>query len=191
MQRKQKYNKVRISAVVVGVAGILASAGALAAGAKNCRAQHIEFVDEGRSLSFEAELLGLANNRDVRVTMTATAEVELACTSPSGKEPPGAQPDDIMVELSDSKTYLRDRIENGRLDISLQTDELGYRIAGAPDCPICAYEEWTETVESVRFIEMTLVVRQTGRDTLTILCSFDSPSRNGSIPANDISCEVL
>lgn len=191
MQRKQKYSKVRISAAAVGIVGILASAGAFAAGSEKCPVRNLAFVDEGRSLSIDAELLNLRENRDVLVTMTATAEVALACVSPSGNEPPGAQPDDLMVELSDSKTYSKSRIVNGRLDIQLETDALGSKIAGAPDCPQCLYEEWTETVESVRFIEMTLTVRQVGRDTMVLLCSFDSPSKNGKVPSNDITCERL
>jgi hypothetical protein len=188
---RTKHNKVRISCTTVGILAMLASTAVFAKGSGECECGEPDFVDEGRSLSLKAELGGLDDNCDVHVSLTAFATVDLACIDPSGDEQQWAEPENLEILLTDSKTYSRQRIENGRLEINLRTDEMAEEILGAPDCPECGCEEWTEDTKSVRFTEATLLVRQIGKEPLKLLCSFDSPTKNGKISGSDVSCERL
>jgi hypothetical protein len=184
-------DRLGLSAAAVGLMAILAGAVAFAGPAPAEQSvENVSFTDEGRSLSIAAEALGLDSERDAYVTLTATAEIELACINPRGNEPWWRQPDDLVIELSGANNYSKNAIESGRLELDLRTEQVELALPGAPHCPPCRRgREWTEQVKAVRFTGATLIVRQ-GDEQLALECSFAAPSQNGEIPNSELDCEI-
>lgn len=190
MQQSKHRNKVRMGATAVCLGGLLAGAVAFAAPPQFHRAfiRDLEFEDEGRSLSVEGEARNLQRNRDVRVSLTATAEVDVVCINPAGREVPGQKPDDFEIEIDGFERFRAREVDrNGRLDFEVETDAIGTRIPGAPDCP---NRNWTERVRQVRFLDARVTLRQ-GNQRTTLLCTFDRPTRDGDVRDRDVDCFSL
>ncbi|HLT37545.1 MAG TPA: hypothetical protein VK034_14730 [Enhygromyxa sp.] len=179
-----------MGAAAVGLGGLLAGAVAFGSPPRfdDLFIRDLEFEDQGSSLSVEAEVRNLDRRRDVFVALTATAELDLVCINPGGREVPGQKPRDIEVDVEGFARFSDRQIDrNGRLEFDVETDEVGRRIPGAPDCP---NRNWTERVRRVRFLDARLTVRQ-GRDRTTVLCTFDPPTRDGEVRDRNVDCFTL
>jgi hypothetical protein len=192
MQQSKNRNKVRLGAAAVCLGGMLGATAAFAAPAGSFERlfiRNVEFEDQGSSLSVEGQARNLSRHRgDVRVTLLATAEVDAVCINPGGREVPAQKPDRFEVELEGFERYrARDIDRDGRLEFEVETDAVGSRIPGAPDCP---NRNWTERVRQVRFLDARVTVRQENRR-VTLLCTFDPATRDGKVRSRNVECSPL
>ena len=148
------------------------------------------FTDNGLTLSTTVSYAGLGNF-DTQQNLTATGNPTAVCTNPSGKQqPPGQNP--AEVTLTGTTAIPASDIKNGNVTISTTTAAPVTPIPGAPDCPGV---QWTETITDVAFTSATITVLQ---DTdangsfetlvLTVNCTFDPATSNGSVPQSGFTC---
>ena len=141
------------------------------------------FLDNGLTLSASGELSGLGNG-DVLVTLTAQADVTSTCTNQGGNQAPGQNPAPLTV--TGSQAIPASEIKNGTTPFSVVTVVSDPIIAGAPDCP---NPNWTETIEDLAFSSAVITVEQPpGTTVLTVTCSINPASADGSVPRADVSC---
>lgn len=141
------------------------------------------FLDQGLTLNSAASLAGLGNE-DVLVTLTARADVTATCTNQGGNQAPGQNP--APVTVSGSQSIPAEEIKNGNVPFDVTTIAPVTPIAGAPDCP---NPNWTEHITDLSFTSAVITVEQpAGTLVLTVTCSFSSPTTNGAVSGNDVSC---
>jgi hypothetical protein len=188
MDRHTSHKSAKIGlllAATLGLAGHAASTHASPPPPFHAYAQELDFVDLGDSLAVSAQLHGLDRHRDVLVTLTAEAVVEVACFNPAGQRVAAQTPAPLQVTLDGAELYPRRLIRFGRLGVEVYTAAFGSTIAGAPDCP---NPRWTERVEQVRFRRARVEVRQGGSGQINLLCTFTRPSSDGLIPRSRVRC---
>ena len=173
------------------ILGLAVTAVFLAAGPASAASVHLKggpnaepaFVDGGLDLSASGELSGLGNG-DVVITMNATADVTSTCTNQGGNPAPGQNPAPLTV--TGSTTIPEDEVKNGTTPFSVATIAPPAVIAGAPGCP---NPTWTESIDDLAFTSATIVVEQpAGTTVLTVSCTIDPPSSDGSVPRGDVAC---
>jgi hypothetical protein len=126
----------------------------------------LQCEDQGLFLEATGKLAGLGN-KDVTITLTATALIESTCTNPSGRQqPPGQNP--APVTVSGTETIPKEEIMNGNVVFDVTTTPLVSPIPGAPGCP---NPRWTQTITDVTFTNATLTVKQGGQTVLTATCT--------------------
>ena len=77
-------------------------------------------------------------------------------------------------------------IKNGTTPFSVTTQPPVTPIAGAPDCPNTS---WTEDITDLAFTSATITVEQPpGTLVLTVSCTFATPTGNGAVPGQNVSC---
>jgi hypothetical protein len=141
------------------------------------------FADSGLTLAASGELAGLGNG-DVQVTLTAQADVTATCNNQGGNQPPGQNPAPITV--TGTQSIPESEIKNGNTPFSLVTVAPDPVIPGAPDCP---NPNWTERIEDLAFTSAVITVEQPpGTVVLTVTCTFESPTSDGSVPGDNVSC---
>ncbi|MDQ3991731.1 MAG: hypothetical protein M3245_05420 [Actinomycetota bacterium] len=142
------------------------------------------FTDNGLTLSASGALAGLGN-QDVLITLEAIGNPTATCTNPSGKnQPPGQNP--APVTVTGSEAIPAAEVKNGNVTFFVTTEPPESPIPGAPDCP---NRRWTETITDMAFTSAVLTVEQpAGTVVLTANCTFASPTRNGSVPRNQVTC---
>lgn len=149
-------------------------------GGKNAKPS---FTDQGLSLNAAGELSGLGNG-DVLITLEATADVTSTCTNQGGNPSPGQNPAPITV--SGSQAIPAGEIKNGTTPFNVTTTPPNPIISGAPDCP---NSNWTESITDLAFTSATITVEQPlGTVVLTVVCTFDPHTSNGSVPGGTVSC---
>lgn len=143
------------------------------------------FFDLGLALSAQGQLAGLGNG-DVLVVLVATANVTSTCTNQGGNAAPGQNPAPITV--SGSEAIPASEIKNGNTPFIVRTNPPPAEIAGAPDC---ANPNWTETIDDLAFTKATITIDQPpGTTVLTVTCTFDPPTSDGSVPAGSVTCSA-
>lgn len=143
------------------------------------------FTDLGVTLNAMGELAGLGNG-DVLVTLDATAAVTASCINPGTGEhrPPGQNPAPITV--TGSQAIPQEEIKNGNTPFNVTTQAPASPIPGAPDCP---NTRWMETIDDLAFTSATITVEQpAGTVVLIVACTFASPTMDGPVPNNNVSC---
>jgi hypothetical protein len=141
------------------------------------------FTDGGLYLSASGALSGLGN-ADVVITLTATGNVTSTCTNKGTNAAPGQNP--APITLTGTEKIPASEIKNGTTPFGVRTTSAPATIAGAPDCP---NSNWTESIDDVAFTSATLVVEQpVGTVVLTVSCTFDPPTSDGSVPSGSVSC---
>jgi hypothetical protein len=165
------------------IAAVLATA-ALAASVHLKQNKNPTFIDNGLYLSAVGSLTGLGNE-DVVISVTAQGDVTATCTNPAGQtQPPGQNPAPITV--SGTVAIPADAIKNGNLSFSVRTEEPDRVVAGAPQCP---NPQWTERITDISFTSLVLKVEQpAGTTVLTVSCTANTPTTNGSVQPNTIAC---
>jgi hypothetical protein len=141
------------------------------------------FTDGGLNLSAAGELAGLGGG-DVRVELTAQANVDATCTNPAGAtQPPGQNPAPISVSGVDE--IPETEIKNGNTPFDVTTTGPVTPIPGAPDCP---NRRWTEDINDLAFTSAKIEVFQAGVLVLTVDCTFSTPTTDGAVPGGNVSC---
>jgi hypothetical protein len=140
------------------------------------------FYDGGLTLNAMGALAGLGNG-DVLVTLEAQADVTSTCTNNGGNAAPGQNPAPITV--SGSQAIPEEEIKNGNTPFDVTTLAPDPIIPGAPDCP---NPNWTESIDDLSFTSAILTIEQAGLEVLTVECSFDAPTSDGSVSKQDVSC---
>jgi len=144
------------------------------------------FFDNGLTLSASGALSGLGNG-DVLVTLTATANVTSTCTNQGGNQAPGQNP--APTTVTGSVAIPEEEIKNGTTPFAVTTEPPLTPIPGAPGCP---NSNWTESIDDLAFTSATITVEQpTGTLVLTISCTFSSPTSDGAVPRQNVSCTAV
>jgi hypothetical protein len=141
------------------------------------------FYDGGLWLNATGELAGLGNG-DVLVTLDAEANVTATCTNNGGHQAPGQNPAPISV--TGSQAIPAEEVKNGNTPFDVTTEEPDPIIPGAPDCP---NPNWVEEIVDLAFTSAVITVEQPeGTTVLTVSCTFQMPTEDGSVPRRYVSC---
>jgi hypothetical protein len=182
---------------LVAIATVLVAAAAFPvatlAGSAHLKGRNpVMFVDNGLTLTATVSYAGLGNF-DTLQTLVATANPTSTCTNPAGAtQPPGQNP--APVDVTGSTAVPAGDLKNGNVTISTTTAAPVTPVAGAPDCP---NPQWTETITDMAFTSATITLFQdanengifdTNEDVLTVTCTFNSPTSNGSVPSSNFTC---
>lgn len=171
--------------VTLGTTGIVSAANVHLKGGANAEPS---FTDGGLTLNAAGELSGLGNG-DVKIDMTAQANVDARCVNPGsgGQEPPGQNPAPIAV--TGTQVVPATEIKNGNLPFSVTTLAPQTPISGAPDCP---NPNWSEVIRNLAFTSATLLIYQPAVPPVLVLrvdCTFSPPTVDGMVPASRVTCK--
>jgi len=143
------------------------------------------FIDQGLRLTAGGALAGLGNG-DVFIRLTAQANVNSTCTNQGGNQAPGQNPAPITV--TGTQSIPASEIKNGNVAFLVTTNAPQTPVPGAPGCP---NPNWTEDINDLAFTSATITVQQpgsTGPVVLTVICTFATPTEDGSVPARNVTC---
>src|SRR5205814_5469368 len=106
------------------------------------------------------------------------------CCTPGGScKVPGQNPAPITV--SGSESIPASEVKNGNVTFSVTTSGPTSPVPGAPDCPNAS---WRETITDMAFTSATVTVMQSGSTVLTLHCTFSSPTTDGPVPSQNVTC---
>jgi hypothetical protein len=140
------------------------------------------FSDLGFRLRASGALSGLGNG-DVLVSLIASGNTTSTCTNQGGNQAPGQNPAPITV--AGSQAIPAGEIKNGTTPFSVTTQQPVTNIPGAPDCP---NGNWSEELTNIAFTSATITVEQSNQLVLTLECTFQPPTADGSVPARNVTC---
>jgi len=171
----------------------VAAAGLMVASQVSAQSVHLKgganseptFIDRGLTLTAGGALAGLGNG-DVFIRLTAQANASSTCTNQGGNQAPGQNPAPITV--AGTQSIPASEIKNGNVAFLLTTNAPQTPVPGAPGCP---NPNWTEDINDLAFTSATITVQQpgsTGPVVLTVVCTFATPTEDGSVPQSIVSC---
>jgi len=141
------------------------------------------FNDQGLTLSAASALAGLGNG-DILVILNASANPTGQCCNPSGGcKVPGQNP--APVQVTGSEAIPASEIKNGSVNFAVVTEPPTTPIPGAPDCP---GSSWTENITGMSFTSATITVLQGGQTVFTLSCTFSSPTSDGRVSGQSVTC---
>jgi hypothetical protein len=179
---RRKSSIVGISLLVV-LALSLVTVSAASVHLKGGKHAEPSFYDGGLTLNASGELSGLGYE-DVVVTIEANADVTSTCTNNGGNAAPGQNPAPLTV--LGSQAIPKDEFKNGNTPFNVTTIAPDPIIPGAPDCP---NPNWVESIDDLAFTSAIITVEQpAGTLVLTVSCTFDSPTSDGSVSKRDVTC---
>jgi hypothetical protein len=176
---------IRLAAMAAGALLMASQAAAESVHLKGGANSEPSFIDQGLRLTAGGALAGLGNG-DVFITLTAQANVTSTCTNQGGNQAPGQNPADLTV--TGTQSIPASEIKNGNVAFLLATNRPQTPIPGAPGCP---NPNWRQDITELAFTSARITVQQpgsTGPVVLTVVCTFASPTEDGSVPARDVSC---
>jgi hypothetical protein len=142
------------------------------------------FFDLGTDLRTSGELAGLGNEA-LTVDLQATGNPTATCHNPGNDDnlPPGQNP--APVSVSGTVTIQPDAIgKNGNAPFAVEAVLASATVEGAVDCP---NPNWIETITDIAYTSATVTVTQ-GGNTFTCSCTFNPPTSDGLVPAQNVSC---
>ena len=176
-------------ALIIGCAGLVAAlsgAGTILAGNVHLKGgghPKPTFSDGGLTLTGSGALTGLGNG-DVLIVLSARANPTSTCCTPGGScKVPGQNP--APVDVTGSEAIPASEVKNGNVSFAVTTEPPVTPIPGAPDCPNAS---WTESITDMAFTSGTITVMQGGSTVFTLSCTFSSPTRDGQVPSQNITC---
>jgi hypothetical protein len=141
------------------------------------------FSDGGLTLSSSGALSGLGSG-DVLVILSATANPTANCCTPGSPcKVPGQNP--AAITVSGSESIPASEVKNGNTDFMVTTNPPQSPVPGAPACPNAG---WTENILDLAFTSATITVMQGGSTVFTLSCTFSSPTSDGRVPSQNITC---
>jgi hypothetical protein len=182
-----------IATVLVGAVAFVVAASAGNAHLRNNVRPNPAFTDNGLTLTATAAYAGLGNFNTLQ-NLAATANPTADCVNPGTGEhrPPGRNP--ASANVTGSTAIPAGDIRNGNVTISTTTNAPVSPIPGAPDCPNA---NWVENITGMAFTSATITLFQDANENgtfepgelvLTVSCTFNSPTSNGSVPSSNYSC---
>jgi len=143
------------------------------------------FIDNGLTLTSVGALAGLGEG-DLAVTLSAEANATAVCTNPAGANQPAGQ-NPAPITVSGTQAIPAPDVKNGNTTFNVTTIAPQSPVPGAPGCP---NPNWTQSITDLSFLTGTITVEQPlGNTVFTVSCSFASPTLNGAVPANSVSCQ--
>ncbi len=184
--------RLAVALVVPLLLGLMAGT-ALAANAHLKGRNPVSFTDNGLTLSATVSYAGLGNF-DTLQNLAGTANPTADCVNPGSGEhrPPGQNP--APTTVTGSTAVPAGDIKNGNVTIATTTNAPVTPVPGAPGCP---NTQWTENITDMAFTSATITLFQdanengtfeSGELVLTVNCTFNSPTSNGSVPRTNFSC---
>jgi hypothetical protein len=191
----KRVSLATIATVLVAAVAFVVAASAQNAHLRNNVRPNPAFRDNGLTLTATAAYAGLGNF-DTLQNLSATANPTADCVNPGTGEhrPPGRNP--ASATVTGSTAVPAGDIRNGNVTISTTTNAPVSPIPGAPDCPNA---NWVENITDLAFTSAKITLFQdsnqngtfeAGELVLTVSCTFNTSTSNGSVPSSNYSCTV-
>jgi hypothetical protein len=191
----KRVSLATIATVLVAAVAFVVAASAQNAHLRNNVRPNPAFRDNGLTLTATAAYAGLGHF-DTLQNLSATANPTADCVNPGTGEhrPPGQNP--ASANVTGSTAVPAGDIRNGNVTISTTTNAPVSPIPGAPNCP---NPNWVENITDLAFTSATITLFQdsnqngtfeAGELVLTVSCTFNTPTSNGSVPSSNYSCTV-
>jgi hypothetical protein len=192
----RKLLRLLVSAtVLVAAVAFVAAATAGSAHLKGGVKPNPAFTDNGLTLSATVAYAGLGNF-DTLQKLSARANPTAECVNPGTGEHRPAGQNPASTEVTGSTAVPKGDIKNGNVAITTTTGSPATPVPGAPDCP---NPNWVENITGMAFTSATITLFQDsnangtfepGELVLTVSCTFNPPTSDGSVPASGYSCTV-
>ena len=150
-----------LSAGGAALVAVLLFAGAASAASVHWKTEPT-FTDLGTTMRVSGALSGLGN-ADVTISVVAEGvATSITCENQAGKRAPGQNKP--RVQSLGEMTISRTEIKNGNVSFSVTTQDPAQLTAKQAGCP---NNNWTATINDVRFDRATVTVRQGGKVVLS------------------------